>query len=1017
MSIAEYALKNRVISWISIVVLVVGGTSSFLGLSQLEFPQFPIPQALVNTSYPGASPLQVEEEVTLPIERAMAELEYVRDVESFTSAGLSQITVVLHETFQADQQPQIWDELRRKVGDIQGQLPPGAGTSRVIDDFSDVYGILYNITSDEFSYRELQNYAEYLQRELLSVKGVKKVSLAGLVAEQVVIEISQQNMNALNIDPAWIKQIIQKQSDVSNAGEIVVQGQSVRIHPTGEFGSLTELESLVVSQPSSQNLIRLGDIAEISRRLDETPRTLYRSNGKKAVSLGVSFSKSVNVVDVSELVAARMDSLEFARPIGVTIGKVYDQGKVVEKSVSEFLVSLAEAVVIVIVVLLLAMGLRSGILMGGVLLLTILGTFIGMSILNIEIQIISLGALIIALGMLVDNAIVITEGVLVGLKRGQTKRESIIASAKQAQWPLLGATLIGIIAFAPVGLSADAVGDFLGSLFQVLCIALLLSWVIALTLTPFFCEIMFKEEISNGDGATSDPYKGFVFVTYRTLLSLALKYRTVTVGITLGLLVAAVAGFGHVKQQFFPPSNTPIFYIDVWMQQGTDVRETEKHVTQLEQAVITYPEVKNVTAVIGSGAQRFILTYAPEKSYSSYGQLIVEVGDLETIQRLIPLIRQDFESRFPQTNFKFKLMDQGPSPAAKIEARFYGSEPDVLRSLSAQAIAVMDEQPSAIAVRHSWREKTNVIRPWFNDAAARISGVSKQDLDRSLLSISRGEIIGLYRDGSHLLPLVMRAPDAERNNVDSIQELQIWSGERNGYIPLENVVPSIDARTEDSLIVRRNFKRVISVMADVAPFSNETSESVRKLIAEKVEAIDLPDGYSLEWGGELEAQTRARKNLMKSLPIGFITMILITIFLFNTIRQPLAIWLTVPLALIGVSVGLLLLDMPFSFTALLGLLSLSGMIAKNGIVLVEQINIQESEGDSLQDAILNACVSRVRPVCMAAITTMLGMIPLLYDAFFQSMAVTIIFGLGFATILTLIVLPAFYSLLYNVKYP
>lgn len=1016
MNLTNYAIKNKVISWLVVVILLVGGVLSFRGLGQLEFPAFPIPQAMVNTTYPGASAMQVEEEVTLPLERAISQLEYVRDVESFTSAGLSQIAVILKETIQAEQQPQVWDELRRKVNDIQPRMPPGVNPSQVIDDFSDVYGILYNITSDEYTYRELQNYGEYLQRELLSIQGVKKVNLAGLVSEHIVIEIAQQDLNTLNLDPAWLSRLIQNQNMVSNGGDLLLDGQSIRIHSSGEFNEIEALKSFKFSPPGSNDLIQLGDIAEVSRQFQDKAYTLYRSNGEQAISLGISFANSVNVVDVSERVSNKLAELDFSRPIGIELNKVYDQGDAVDKSVSDFVMSLVEAVLIVIVVLLFAMGLRSGILMGAILLLTILGTFIGMSILGVEIQIISLGALIIALGMLVDNAIVITEGVLIGLKRGLTKRKAIESVVKQTQWPLLGATLIGIIAFAPIGLSADATGDFLGSLFQVLAISLLLSWVLAITLTPFFCELMFKEEIAEGESEHIDPYRGLIFTLYRTVLNTALKNRIATMVITLVLLISAVIGFGSVKQAFFPPSNTPIFYVDVWLQQGTDVRETEQRLEQIERTVSGFNDVHNVTTVVGSGAQRFILTYAPEKSYSSYGQLIVEAKDLAAIETMLPQMKARLESLHPDIDFKFKLMDLGPAPAAKVEARFYGADPLVLRQLAAQANEIMRNEPKATAVRHSWREKTQVLEPQLDGAAARRVGITKSDLDRTLLRNLNGEQIGLFRDGSHIMPIVMRAPDEERFDIDRLPELQVWSQDQSRYIPITQVVSDFNLTTEDSLIVRRNFKRVIAVMADVTPFGDDTAESLRRLVAPQIEAIELPQGYHFEWGGEYESQQKATNNLMGSLPMGYLIMFLITVLLFNTIRQPLAIWLTVPLALIGVSAGLLLMNIPFSFTALLGLLSLSGMIVKNGIVLVEQINIETDQGSNLNRAIVDASVSRVRPVCMAAITTMLGMIPLVFDAFFQSMAVTIIFGLGFATLLTLVVLPVIYALLYRVSY-
>ena len=1015
MNIAEYSIRNKVISWVFVVLLLVGGMLSFTQLGQLEFPEFPIPAAMVNTIYPGASPEQVEEEVTLPIERAIQELEYVKKIESVSSAGISQVTLELLDSVPPDAQPQVWDELRRKINDVQAQLPPGVLYSMVNDDFSDVFGILYNISGADYNYRELQNYGDLLQRELSLVDGVKKVSLAGTVSEQVVIEVSQARMNALNIDPSWIYTLIQNQNVVSNAGSMLIGGMSVRIHPTGEFKDVKELEELVVSPPGSTELIRLGDIATVSLAFEETPLNLYRSNGEKAISLGISFAKGVNVVDVGHAIDARLAELESSRPVGIELTQVYNQSHVVDESVSDFIVSLAQAVAIVIIVLLFAMGLRSGLLMGGILLLTIFGTFIGMSILNIELQIISLGALIIALGMLVDNAIVVTEGVLVGLQRGQTRMEAITQVVNQNQWPLLGATVIAIIAFAPIGLSSDTTGYFLISLFQVLCISLLVSWVLALTLTPFFCNLVFKEQDPSLAGTESDPYKGFMFVAYRALLNKALKHRLITLSFIVASLVAAIIGFGQLKEAFFPPSNTPIFFADIWLQEGSDIRETEAQVKQLEQQVLALDGVTNVTSVMGMGAQRFILTYAPENVYSSYGQLIIETGSLDEVIKLIPQVEAIMEQE-PSIEYKVKMLQNGPAPIASVEARFYGPDPDELRRLGAEARAIFEAEPTATSIRHTWREKTDIVRPQLDEAAARRSGISKQAIDDAMLVNFDGKNVGIYRDGSHLLPIVARAPIEERLNADSMTDLQVWSQERNTFVPISQAVTGFTSATENPLIQRRNLKRVLSVLAEPVLLSDDTPESVRQRLKDKVEAIPLPDGYSLEWGGEYEMSADAQEAIGNSLPMGYLIMFLITIFLFNTIRQPLAIWFTVPLGIIGISAGLLLFNMPFTFTALLGMLSLSGMVVKNGIVLVEQINIETKKDISIQQAITDACISRVRPVSMAALTTMLGMIPLVFDAFFSSMAITIIFGLGFASILTLVVLPVTYALLYRIRF-
>ncbi|QYK04748.1 efflux RND transporter permease subunit [Shewanella zhangzhouensis] len=1018
MNLAEYSIRHKVISWMFALLLLLGGAIAFSGLGQLEFPEFTIKEALVITPYPGASPEQVEEEVTLPLEDALQQLDGIKHINSINSAGLSQIRIEIKDKYDKHSLPQVWDEVRRKVNDSAGLLPPGTGTPRVMDDFGDVFGILLNLSGPDYSNRELSNYADLLRRELVLVPGVKKVSVAGKVTEQVVVEISQQKLSALGLDQSYIHGLIQNQNVVSNAGSLLVGDNRIRIHPTGEFTSVQDLARLIVSPQGSPELIHLGDIAHIDKVYDETPEQLYRSQGQNALSLGIAFSGGVNVVEVAADIQKRLVELESERPLGMMLDTVYNQGLAVDETVSSFLINVLESIAIVIAVLLLFMGLRSGLLMGLILLLTILGTFIVMKLLNIELQLISLGALIIALGMLVDNAIVVTEGILIGLRRGKSRLEAASQIVAQTQWPLLGATVIAIIAFAPIGLSQNAAGEFCRSLFQVLMISLFISWITAITLTPFFCHLLFKDTPPAEDEA--DPYKGWFFTLYRAVLMFALRFRLASLALVLAMLVSAVMGFGHIKNVFFPASNTPIFFVDVWMPEGTDIRATERFTAAIETTLLSRSQqadsgLQQITTVIGQGAQRFVLPYQPEKAYPAYAQLIVEMRDLASLGAYMPLLEDFLRQEYPQAQFRLTKMENGPSPAAKIEARFYGDNPETLRSLAAQAEAIFSAEPTMDAIRHDWRNQVALIRPQLQTARARESGISKQDLDQALLLNFSGKQIGLYRETSHSLPILARAPADERLQADNLWELQIWSQEHASFVPVSQLVSDFATEWENPLLMRRDRKRVLTVMADPKLGSDETADSVLRKVKAKVEAIPLPAGYSLEWGGEFESSGEAQEAVFSSIPMGYLVMFLITVFLFNSVRQPLVIWLTVPLALIGVTAGLLLFDAPFSFMALLGLLSLSGMVIKNGIVLMDQINLELSSGKSALAALVDSCVSRVRPVMMAAITTMLGMIPLITDAFFGSMAVTIIFGLGFASLLTLIVLPLIYSLFFKIE--
>lgn len=1017
MNIAHYSINHKVISWMFILLMLIGGSISFTGLGQLEFPEFTIKNALVITPYPGASPEQVEEEVTLRLEDAIQQMSQIKHITSINSAGLSQIEVEMKEQYDAKALPQIWDELRRKVNDAVADLPPGAASPQVIDDFSDVFGILMNITGEGYSYRELENYANFLRRELVMIDGVKKVSVVGAPQEQVVVEISQQKLAALGLDQNYIYQQIKNQNVVSNAGAIRVGQGRIRINPTGEFANVSEMQRLLVSPPGSKDMVHLGDIANVYKTETETPKLIYHNMGNNALSLGISFTSGVNVVDISKAIAAQISELQSKLPLGMSLNTVYDQGAMVDKSVTGFLLNLAEAIAIVILVLLVFMGVRSGLLMGVVLLLTILGTFIVMKVLNIQLQIISLGALIIALGMLVDNAIVVTEGILIGLKRGQTRYQAAGDIVKQTQWPLLGATIVAILAFAPIGLSDNATGEFCLSLFQVLFISLFLSWITAITITPFFCHLLFKDgEVSDSE---EDLYKGAFFTAYRTILSLAMRFRLLSLALVIAMLVAAIIGMGHVKNVFFPASSTPIFLVDIWMPEGTDIRATESFVSQVEDKIISHDKevgvgLKNITSVIGQGAQRYVLPYAPEKGYNAYAQLLIEMNDLQSLSAGVPELTKQLRDNYPEAQFRVKLMENGPAPAAKIEARFYGDDPIVLRKLASQAEQIMIAEPSAENVRHNWRNQVNVIRPQVNNAQAKKVGISKQDLDTAMLVNFSGMPVGTYREQSHLLPIVARAPEQERLDADSLLKLQVWSAENSAFVPVTQIVSSFASEWENPIIMRRDRKRVLAVFADPLLGSDETADSVLRKLRPKVEAIALPAGYKLEWGGEFETSSEAQAGIASSLPMGYLAMFLITVVLFNSVRQPLVIWFNVPLAIIGIASGLLIFDAPFSFMAILGLLSLSGMVVKNGIVLIDQIRVELNEGKAPYDAVFESSVSRVRPVCMAAITTMLGMIPLLFDPFFKSMAVTIIFGLGFATLLTLIVLPVTYVLIFRI---
>ena len=1015
MNLTEYAIKNKTISWMFVVLLIFGGYLGFNNLGRLEDPNFTIKEAIIITQYPGASAVEVEEEITLPIENALQQLPYVDSITSISSADLSQVQVEMKSIYRKDDLAQIWDEMRRKINDMQASLPPGSHPPIINDDFADVYGVFYAVTGEGYEYQELADYTDFLRRELVLVDGVGKVSIGGVLRELVYIEADRAKITASGVSVQTLQRTLQGQNLVYDGGTLDIGSETQRIETkfAGEKG-LDALRKTLIGSVDGQ-LVYLGDIATINKGYEEPARHLYRFNGRPALTIGVSFAQGVNVVEVGKVIDRKLAELEYARPIGMSLEPIYNQPNQVEQSVQSFVVSLGQAVIIVILVLMLSMGVRPGIIMSVILLLTIAGTFIVMDIYDIELHRISLGALIIALGMLVDNAIVITEGIMISIQRGMSRLKAAIKIVSNTRWPLLGATVIAITAFAPIGLSPDASGEFTGSLFWVLFISLLISWILAITLTPFFCFLLFRDnKQQTEDHENNSAYQGRFYQLYRGLLHLTLRFRWPTMGLMVFLLFSAFVAFGNVRQAFFPDSSLPVFMVDYWLPQGTGIKATEQDIKQLEQDILTIEEVNQVTATIGQGAQRFMLTYAPERNYPSYAQLIVQANSFEEVAPAITKTQAILTEQYPQAFTRFKRVSIGPSTAAKIEARIIGPDASVLRRIGNQMVEMFNNNPNAVNVRQDWRERTKVITPVIDTAEARRLGINQADIERAIHGTVRGEVVGTYREGSKLLYVVARPPENERLGIDQIAQVQVFSPVSDSYINIGQFLLDTKIVWEDPLIKRLDRKRTLAVLADPGPQSNAFAlfEELRPL----AESLPMPQGYDLQWGGEYEAQQEANEAVFAFLPLGLLVMIVITIFMFNSIKQTLVIWITVPLAIIGVAYGLLVFNAPFSFTALLAVLSLIGMQIKNGIVLVEEIKrLNDEENKSWHDAISEASISRLRPVSMAALTTILGMIPLLGDAFFRPMAVTIMAGLGFATILTLIVVPVLFALFYRVK--
>lgn len=1011
MNLAEFTIKNKLLAVLAIIIFVFGGWSAYKNMARFEDPEFVIRVALINTPYPGASPKEVAEEVTEPLEIALQQLQEVKSINSTSSSGMSEISVQIEYEFSKSRNDlqTIWTKMRNKIKDAERSLPPGAQTPIVNDDFGDVYGFSYFLTGDGYTQAELKTYAKELQGELLLIDGVGKVAIIGDAREVIYVEISRENAANLGISISNIYNTLAKQNAVVSSGDLQIGTQRVMISPTGAIDSVDSIRNLLVSVGEDGKMIYLSDIANVWRGYADPEQSIFRYNGQRGLAIGVAGVLGENVVKLGLDVDAKIIESQSRRPIGMELHEFYHQGNVVEMSVSDFVVNVVVALVIVVVTLFFFMGWRSAVVMGAILLLTIFATLMTMNISDVPMHRISLGALIIALGMMVDNAIVVTEGILVGVQRGSKKLDIAKSVVTQTKWPLLGGTLVGILAFGPIGFAPGAAAEFTGHLFWVILISLMYSWVFALTITPLLCYWLFDDTKGGGDAKQEAAFLRL----YRAGMYKALSLRWIVVGVAMVMLFASLWGFRFVQNGFFPSSTTPQFVVDYWLPEGTDIDTTREDMEEIEAYVSKLNSVDAVQTLIGAGGLRYMLIYGPESPNSSYGQLLIRVEDYDEITDLITTVQTHIDAAYPNAQAKVWRFSMGPGGGSKIEATFSGPDPVVLRELSEAAKEIMVADGRALSIKDDWRQAVPVIEPIFSETKARRAGVSREGFSAALQTNFSGMSVGVYREGDDLIPIIARAPAVERRGIEDIEDIQVVSATASTTVPIGQVSEGFRTVWRDGLLKRED--RAWTIVAQCDPYPDELPSSLLGRLRPQIEAIELPDGYTLEWDGEYGDSQEANSELASILPLGFGSMILVVVILFNSLRQPIIIWAAVPLALIGVVFGLVVTGTPLEFMGILGLLSLSGLMIKNAIVLVDQIDLEIREGKPRYTAIVDSATSRLRPVMMGTLTTVMGVIPLFFDAFFKSMSVVLVFGLLFATLLTLVVVPALYSIFFKIN--
>ncbi len=1035
MNITETSIENRTVTYFTAFLLFAAGIGAYFQLGQLEDPDFTVKVAVVITLYPGASPEEVELEVTDRIELAIQELPQLDRIESFSRPGLSVVKVWIKQDYWADRLAQVWDEMRKKIRDIQSTLPPGAGAPNVIDDFSFVYGFVLAVTGDGLSYAELERYVKAIKKELSLVPGVSRVELWGVQPKVVYLDVTQQQLSELGLSAESFLATLATQNMVVDAGTLGIQSQRLRVDPAGSFQSPDDIGRLLMRQSIADSLLREGaardkplrrseqaleelialeQVARVRPGYLEPPLNIMRYQGQPALGISIANVSGGNIVDTGRALDARLDEIVRTLPVGVEVNRITWQSDLVTEAINAFMVNLLEAVAIVLVVLTLAMGWRMGVIISTGLVLTILGTFLVMAIQGIDLQRVSLGALIIALGMMVDNAIVVADGMAIRMQQGIARKQAAIESAMRPAWPLLGATIIAVMAFFPIYASDQDAGEYAGSLFTVVGISLLLSWVIALTVTPLQCIDLVPDPPAGG--ASDDPYGGNLYLRFRRVLATAIRERWATLGGLAALLAVSLWGFGYVDQLFFTDSTRRQFMIDYWAPEGTRIDQVSEDLRVLEEKLVGDARVVDASTFIGGGPPRFYLPVDPELPYETYAQIIVNTQTLDDVYGIIADLEPWVPEALPRGMTRLRKYTAGPGNTWQFEARFSGPSGaalDVLRALGERGKAILEASPWATDVRVDMRQRSLKVVPEYDQARARWAAVTRLELAEATRRAYDGLPVGLYREGEDLYPIVLRHTDAERKGVaEDLDMLQLVPALSRESVPLAAVVRGIRLEWEDPIIMRSDRRRAITVQASPA---RVTFPTLRASVLDEFEAIELPPGYSLDWYGEYKSTRDSQLSLVPGVVPTVVLIVFIIVVLFNELRPPAIILLVIPFAAIGITAGLLLTNNPFSFMALLGAMSLAGMMIKNSIVLLDEIKEQVGSGKLPYDAVVDSAVGRLRPVVLAAATTVLGVAPLLQDIFWVAMAVTIMAGLTFGTVLTMVAVPVLYATLYRVE--
>ena len=1043
MKITEFFMRRPTLFWSLAVFVILAGVLSFIQMPKLEDPAVAVKQAMVVVPYPGAGAHQVELEVAQLMEDELRNLPDVKKIKSECKNGMAMLTVEFQMTVLLEDLEQHFDLLRRKVDDLKPRLPQGCYDPVVVDDMMDVYGIFYAFTGDGYSYPELYQYARMLRRELMNVKGVKRVNIVGNRDEVINIVLSKDKIARNGVLPTQIMMALQNAGKTVNSGDYQTGGDRLHIRVGEAVKDEEDIRRLLIGTFDGKQ-VRLGDVAQVERAFSEPQRNGFFINGKPALAVCIAMEADAIVPDVGKAVDAKLDEVMRSMPAGMATEKIFFQPDKVDEAISSFMVNLVESVAIVILVLVFTMGIRSGVIIGFGLILTIAVSFPILLVCGTTLQRISLGAFIVAMGMLVDNAIVIMDGILIDKQRGYGPKTYLYRIGRNTALPLLGATVIAASTFISVYLSPDSAGEYARDLFLVLCVSLLASWVLALIQVPVCAKswlpLRDRKQAGKKEEVLNSPVHRFV----RRTIDILVGHRKLTLGIAGIVLLVCIWGMTKVKNLFFPDFDYRQLVVEYYLPSQSSPDRVRHDLLEISAWLQEKPEVERVAASMGSAPAYYCLARPMTSGGDCYGELMIDCKDYATVMKILPGLRDELRQRYPDAYIRMRKYNFSIATSHTVEVEFSGPDPAVLRDLSRQAEDIMRRCPyvDPYSVQNNWKPSAKSLAVDYVRADALRSGIERGDVANALLAATDGMPVGVLADRERMVTVNLMVRNADGSRIMDLNDIPVWSmmnmrltdedmegiltGSKNAAdiqdglfrsVPLSSVSEPVRMDWEEDVVYRVNGRRAIEAECDPnTDLYAGTPAKVRASIEKEINAIQLPEGYQMRWVGEDELRDDAISNLLKFVPLTIFLILGILLLLFNNWKKVILILICFPFVFCGITPSLLLFRQPFTFMAIIGMMGLIGMMVKNAIVLVDEINrLQIEEHRDPYDSVVEATVSRVRPVLMASLTTIVGMIPLVSDPMYGSMAVTIMGGLTIGTIITLILLPLFYTALFRIR--